>query len=343
MSSSYILNTTTSSINIHLNSADALGLIGTGVDSGLPNTSDFLFTFEDYIFCAQSQNMVVSIDSLEVPVSWYNVSLALENSKFSFQQTGHAAAVITLTSGVYDVDTLSDEISTKLTAYSVGKFGATYTCEYVDSLIKFRITSSNTSDVFILQLTDYYYTTRLLGFTTASYSSTSGVLTGIRPCNMNAVPFLLLDTSFNQAGTIVSNSYTLDQPYSSFQTGVLAKIQVDKLPSEIIHYFPHGNKHNLVLNRKRISQLRFTLRDQYYRTIDLNGCGFSFTMSIDFVDFTSEGLYDNNPEDEQKKPETRESVSEKLMEGFIRQGQAVQQGIKQRNQLIDILDLDTPT
>ena len=75
MSSSYILNTTTSSINIHLNSADAISLIGTGADSGLPNTSDFLFTFEDYIFCPLTTNMVVSIDSAEIPVAWYNVSL----------------------------------------------------------------------------------------------------------------------------------------------------------------------------------------------------------------------------------------------------------------------------
>ena len=341
MSSSYILNTTTSSINIHINSADAISLIGEGTDSGMPNTSDFLFTFEDYIFCSQSQNMVVSIDSCEIPCAWYNVSLSLENSKFSFQEAGESAAIITLTSGCYDVDDLADEIGTKLTAYSVGKLGATYTCEYVDSTLKFKITSTNTSAVYTLNFTGYYYTTRLLGFTETSFNSTSGVLTGFRPCNMNAVPFIFLDTSFGQTGAIVSNSWTEAKPYNSFLSAALSKIQVDKLPGEIIHYFPHGNKHNLVLNRKRISQLRFTLRDQYYRVIDMNGIGISFTLSIDFVDFSSEGLYDNNPE-EMLKPTTRESVSDVLTNQMIQQGLEVQKNVNQRNKLINLLDLDEP-
>jgi hypothetical protein len=342
MSSSYILNTTTSSINVHLNSADALGLIGVGADSGLPNTSDFVFNFEDYIFCSLSQNMVVSIDSAEIPCSWYNVSLAVENSKFSFQETGHAAGVITLTSGCYDVDDLADEIGTKLTAYSVGKLGSTYTVEYENKTLKFKITSTDTSTVYILDFTDYYYTSRLLGFASSSYNSSSGIRIGLRPANMNSIPFVFLDTSFGQSGSIISNSRSDAQPYNSFQSSVLAKIQVDKLPSEIIHYFPHGNKHNLVLQRKRISQLRFTLRDQYYRVLDMNGVGFSLTLSIDFVDFSSEGLYDNNPE-ELKKPETRESVSDTLTQMFIKQGMEIQKGVKQRNQLINLLDLDTPT
>ena len=74
----------------------------------------------------------------------------------------------------------------------------------------------------------------------------------------------------------------------------------------------------------------------------MNGVGFSLTLSIDFVDFSSEGLYDNNPE-ELKKPETRESVSDTLTQMFIKQGMEIQKGVKQRNQLINLLDLDTPT
>lgn len=338
MSSSYVLNTTTSSISIHLNTADAVALIGVGKDSGLPNTTDFLFTFEDYIFCPQTTNMVVSIDSAEIPVAWYNVSLAVENSKFSFQEVGETASVITITSGVYNVDDLADEISTKLTAYSVGKLGGTYTCEYVDSTMKFKISSTVTATEYILNFNDYYYTARLLGYTQTSYTSTSGVRIGIRPCNMNVIPFVYLDTSFSQGGAIVSNSRTAERPYNSFLSGALAKIQVDKLPSEIIHYFPHGNKHNLVLSRKRISQLRFTLRDQYYRVIDLNGIGFSFTMSIDFVDFSSAGMYDNK--EEVKKPETRESVSEVLTNRFKEMGQEAKIQTNQRNKLIELLDLD---
>ena len=84
MSASYSLNTKTTSVNIHINSEDATNFVGNGTDSNLINTSDFVIVLEDIVNCDEDTNMLVSIQSIEIPYTFYNVSNAINNNKFYF-------------------------------------------------------------------------------------------------------------------------------------------------------------------------------------------------------------------------------------------------------------------
>lgn len=106
MSASYQLNTMDSSVNIHINSEDANNFVGLGEDSNLVQTSDFLLVMEDIISCDDETNMLVSIESLELPITFYNVSNAVKNNKFGFQEGPNTKKTITLPSQNYDVDEL---------------------------------------------------------------------------------------------------------------------------------------------------------------------------------------------------------------------------------------------
>ena len=84
MSATYQLNTEESSINIHINSEDAANFVGVGKDSGLIQTSDFVVIMEDIINCDPDQNMLLSVQNVEIPITYYNVSSALNNNRFNF-------------------------------------------------------------------------------------------------------------------------------------------------------------------------------------------------------------------------------------------------------------------
>ena len=82
MSATYQLNTTDSSINIHINSEDATNFVGVGLDSGLIQTSDIVLVMEDIIACDENKNMLISIQNIEIPIAFYNESQGINNNKF---------------------------------------------------------------------------------------------------------------------------------------------------------------------------------------------------------------------------------------------------------------------
>ena len=76
--------------------------------------------------------------------------------------------------------------------------------------------------------------------------------------------------------------------------------------------------------------------------IDLNGVSFSFTLTIDFIDFESSGIYDTDPRSSEAKKLTREDVSEVLTNSLLQQGAIAQSNADNRNKLINVLQLNKP-
>ncbi len=339
MSATYNLNTFDSSVNIHINSADSDAVIGTGVDSNIPSTSDFTIVLEDTIMSDEEVSILVSLENVSIPYSFYNVSLALKNNKFHLQEQGHASVLITIPSRNYDVDSMMQTLPALLTAASA--VNATYDMSYNESLFKFTFTSSQNT-IFSFDFSGDAGITNnqagsLLGFFKTNNSSqiinSINTLTG-HSVNFNTVPFILIDSEFGTRGAIVTSALS---DRTTFMTGVLGKIQVNEDFGEMINYTPQGNRHTLVLNRKRIHNLRITARDPQFNAIDLNGAFMSLTLTIDYVNF---GLTQGIEEDPREKNHlsTREEINEVLQQTLQQQGKVLGEELEDRNKLIQVLN-----
>lgn len=340
MSAIYKLNTTDSSVNIHINSADCDIVVGKGKDSNIPSTSDFIIVLEDTIMCDEDVHMLVSVENCSIPYTFYNVSAALYNNTFIFQEGSNTPVTITIPSQNYDVDDMISVLPPLLNNASV--IGASYTMTFDDKSLKLTFTSNSTT-VFSM---DFSSTSdnnvnkcgALLGFFKKSYSSPGGATNTItgHSVNFNTVPFILLDTEFGARGSIVTSP--LDDQ-NTFTSGVLAKIQVDENFGDMINYVPQGNRHTLILGRKRLHDLRITARDPQFNPIDLNGAFMSVTLNIDFINFDiTQGI----EEDSRVKNHlsTREDINEMLQKTLMEQGATLAKEASDRNKLINILGLD---
>ena len=195
MSATYQLNTTDSSINIHINSEDATNFVGVGADSGIIQTSDFVLIMEDIINCDEDKNMLISIQNIEIPITFYNVSEAINNNKFIFQEGSNATQVITLPSQNYDVDNLATDVAALLN--NASPIGATYSITYNSRTLKFVFNSNNATD-FSFDFSNHIQTGKLLGFLPSSYTSSNQVLNSATPANVNSIPFIFLETNFRR-------------------------------------------------------------------------------------------------------------------------------------------------
>lgn len=330
---SYQLNTSDSSISVHINSEDATNFVGVGVDSGLVQTSDFIVIMDDILTCDPDQNMLLSVQSVEVPTSYYNVSAAIGNNTFQFKEGSGLYNTITLPSKNYDVDDICTDLVVLLN--NASSISATYTMTYDLRTLKFTVTSSSAT-AFTFDLSNNKATAKLLGFFPTLYTSdTNNTLTSAAPANMNSIPFAFLETNFSAEGSIITSS---DINQKTFRSGVLLKIPLHNDFATIMTYQP-VNKHTLIINRKRFRSLRFTLKDAAFNTIDMNGIPISLTMTIDFMNFDVGGVYGEQNRNEQLKM-TREDVNELLTQSLIQQGNYYSKQADERNRFINLLDLD---
>ena len=263
----------------------------------------------------------------------------MKNNQFLFTEN-NTSTLITLPSQNYTVDDLKIDIATLLNNAST--LGNPYTVSYNERKFKFSITSSNATSfqlnfgVDVLHNNvkyDFSNTADLLGFNFTVITSANQSIEAPRPANMNTIPFIFLDTEFASRGSVITS---VD---GSFSTGVLRKIPVDVDFGDYLVYKSTGNRHTLLIQRKRLHSMRFRLKDPRYNGIDLNGVPFSLTLTVDFIDFSSAGVYDTESRDKAIKM-TREDVSEILSNSLLLKASEMKEQADDRNKLINLFELN---
>ncbi len=308
----YQLSADQSSIQLHLNSKDANYYVGQTLN-GIPQTGSFVFLMDQYIACDPDVEITISVEQCEIPFSFYNVSHAINNNKFHFQETGHSQVLLTLSEGNYDAENLATDLSSMMTTNS--NIGATYTVTYSERTNKLTFTSSSAT-VFKLEFINHIHTGSLLGFLPAEYSSSSNSITSETVVNVNSIPFIFVDSSFGNQGAITS--------VTNSGASILTKIQNNE-PWNSMIFFANQNSSGtaMILRRKRISSIRLTLRDPYFNVVDLNGKNWSITLTFNFIDpYATSNVptnYIGSTQDENgvkqfMRPLTIESLNPKLLE-----------------------------
>lgn len=308
----YQLSVDQSSIQLHLNSKDANYYVGQTLN-GVPSTADFVFLMDQYIACDPDVELTMSVEQCEVPFSFYNVSHAIHNNKFHFNETGHSQVMLTLSEGNYDADNLATDLSSMMTSNS--SVAATYTVTYNERTNKLTFTSS-VATVFKLEFVNHIHTGSLLGFLPSEYTSENNIIISETVVNVNSIPFIFVDSSFGNQGAITS--------VTNCSASILTKIQNNE-PWNGMIFFANQNSSGtaMILRRKRISSVRLTLRDPYFNIIDLNGKNWSITLTFNFIDpYASSNVptnyigsrQDENGNQQFMKPLTLESINPKLLE-----------------------------
>lgn len=257
-------------------------------DVSFNETKSYMITLPERI------NSVISIKvlSVEIPVSFYNISKSLRNNSFKISNTSISKMVV-LADGIYTSSTLVTEINYEMGL--LGLSGISYQTTNKKSV--FSDTSSNS---FVINFdTDstgnfdkYNFRSKLgwmLGFRNVSYnlSSVSGVITSESFINLNTMRYLFLVVDeFNNS---FQNSFLAPMYGYIMNKKILARISVDN------QVFPfgtvlHGNLNDgiLVSDRRNyngnidIQRLNIQLVNEWGVPVNLNGLDLSFLLEIEY-------------------------------------------------------------
>lgn len=246
-----------------------------GAENVSDDGSEFFVTFYDPITVPDSARYcTIGVQAANI---WYvtpNISAALDNNIFKFNDDTGVDRTITIPDGLYDLDQLSttigiliDNIPTPTPSADLFLFSGDDSTQRV--LITFK---SDNVEI------DWNTSTlrKILGFTTSSPTTApkDQTIAGDEIARFNQVNSYLIQTDLVHSGI----------PVNTTELGIIANVFIDTTPGTLINYTPFNipvaNAQELIGARR--SRAKFTLTDQTGRRVDTNGEVYSFTLIITY-------------------------------------------------------------
>ena len=262
----------------HLRSEDAL-IKGQGVYS----TTELYYNIDQNLRPEKDEALVVSVNSAEIPYSYFPVN---ENSKtLKFFESSDATAGnlsakndVVLTVGAYTGAELATELQRAIRA-SDGR--GDYTVAFDPDTTKLTITQPTDISFRFDFTTSAKYAYTLFGFEQAVKTATDN----------GGNHTLTSDTAINVNG---DNAIYIRSPLSNINTyesrhggisDILAKIPIKVNYNEIIYYEPvvYSFKSQLPAGQP-LNDLTIRLTNKYNELIDLNGLDWEFSLTVQIVD-----------------------------------------------------------
>ena len=233
----------------------------------------------------------MTVENIELPLTYYNVSSALGNNVFKVTNLSSTAqTIITVPDGEYTLSTLENiigsllgsDISITLTANNTTMNNSVSD----DYSIEFAVNKDGSFD-------KHNFKSKLgwmLGFTEVSYTipSNNGEIVAERISNLTRPRVLYLhvddfaQTKQNSFSTMMSRSRNSDN--------IIAKIMVDRSSNDFRKIFFANKANGYLLSDKReysgktnIKRLQVQLVDEFDQKINLNGLDFSFSLKIEHL------------------------------------------------------------
>jgi hypothetical protein len=230
----------------------------------------------------------IEITNIEVPISYYNISMNLGNSYFKIMNPDNTTPiVITIPDGQYSGSTLADKINNLLTTsiYNGLQYnfdGTRSRFSNANVKIEFDIDSTGNSDKYNLKSKLGW----LLGFRNTSYIITSNIISEAT-VDLNGPRYLYLAVDeFNNKGN--QNSFVTPLSNSIINKKVIARVAGNNL------LFPYSSnasftRYNGLTSDIRsytgnidIQKLNVQLLNENGSPMQLNGLDFSFLMKITY-------------------------------------------------------------
>jgi len=266
----------------HLRSQDAHGK---GISPY--EQSDLYFNIDQNLTPQQDEALVVSVNSAEIPISFYPVGINNRTIRFlesTDDTTGNLALKtnVVLTAGNYTADNLAVELARAINA---SNGGADYSCDFDDATTKFTISKLNTATALAFRLdltiggggTAY----RLLGHTASIVDSVAGV-GNARKIVSSVLANITGDNSL-YIRSPMSNINTYESKHGGV-SDILAKIPLTGLYNEIQHYQPVANMFKSQLPRGQpLNDITIRLTNSDNLLVDMNGIDWEISLIVETI------------------------------------------------------------
>jgi len=225
-------------------------------------TSHYSFSFKDAVETASDEGMLVSLSSVSIPYSFYNIRLGV-NDKLYYNSTH-----LQITPGNYSANSLKSEI--------VGKFsasGITMTIDYDKITQKFKFT---TSDSVTFKFDEDDALKNEIGFGSSTDPVTITATTSPQVADLNgSVHAIYIRT--NLATKSVMESQT------GGVSDILAKVDINTDPGGVITLDPQQTSHESLIHTAGVKHIEIRITDERNRLLDLNGLHSQVALKFRFV------------------------------------------------------------
>lgn len=219
-----------------------------------PLTTNFMVNLSSPIHCMQNETIAVSLHSLTLPCSFYNVTEY--NNQFQFSpDAGITWVSITIPSQNYTVKSLATILQALL--LNVSPIGSTMTITYISATNTFTFVSNLNFKL------DFRVTNSLniqTGFDKDIYSSVGGFLQSVNSVSLTPYYSVYLHTDLVQANTLDTFGRLSD---------IMERVNIVSM-NNVLYYRPQ-TQHTFLISKKSISSFRIRLTFENDIPINLNG------------------------------------------------------------------------
>lgn len=225
----------------------------------ITNNADLIVNLPFSIDLLDHEWLQIEVISAEIPLSFYNISTALQNNIFSYTKSPGAVAVnITIPSGNYTVDTLMSTLN---------GLQSDFTISYSDVFNKFLITilAPVVAVNFVYNPSDY--TQQLFGIIANRSITSSSFFDGV--VNLASVHSVLIRSSLS-SGSSASTSQS--------NNDIICKVPLSVNYGGILIYNNNDFTRKNYIKSGSISQFYLKLTEQNQKILDLNGCVWEMSL-----------------------------------------------------------------
>jgi hypothetical protein len=215
------------------------------------------------IYTARDSYIHLSLVSLVIPYSFYNINNTNNVFKYTILATG-ITHIRYIPVGNYNIN--------QLTAWLQANMGNNMTVSY--NSISNKITFSNAVSQFTITYNDF---ARILGFVQPTADIFEN--TKLAPYCVN----LYTIYNINVESNLVTYNFS-NVPTETTTQNILCSIPVITQPQGLISY-ENKSQYKTNLYVGELSVLKITLKDNRGNILDMNGCDYTMTLQIDSVPF----------------------------------------------------------
>ena len=222
------------------------------------NNADLIVSLPFSIDLADDEWLQIEVISAEIPLSFYNISSALQNNTFNYSKIPGGNVSLIIPNGNYTVDSIMSTIN---------GLQNDFTMSYSDVFNKFLITlkAPITAVMFVYSASDY--TQQLFGITASRQITSSSFLDGV--CNLASVHSILVRSSLNSGNSASTSQSNND---------IIQKISLDVNYGGMIILNQNSVIRKNIIKSGSIRQFYLKLTEQNQKILDLNSCNWEMSL-----------------------------------------------------------------
>jgi hypothetical protein len=223
------------------------------------NNADLIVNLPFSIDIADNEWLQVEVISCEIPLSFYNISSALQNNVFSYTRSPNALVVsLIIPNGNYTVDSLMSTLNGLQSHFIIS---------YSDVFNKFLITLLSPTVAISVTYSASDYCQQLFGIIASQQITSSDFFGGV--CNLASVHSVLIRSSLNSG-----NSCSTAQSNND----IICKVPLSVNYGGILIYNNNDFTRKNIIKSGSIRQFYLKLTEQNQKILDLNSCVWEMTI-----------------------------------------------------------------